>query len=99
MTDNPIILKWFEVTWVTASGRTLVRAEDEGEARMIASQNTESDMAETFAGRSALPLPEGKLVLNQWFDTTDPSNEPMIFDVEELANDMAAELKRDMEEG
>jgi len=99
MTDEPKILKWYEVTWVTASGRTLVKAEGEGEARMIASQNTESDMAETFAGRSALPLPEGKLVLHQWLDTTDPSNEPMIFDLEELAEDTAAELRKNMEAG
>jgi len=93
MNDNPIILKWFEVTWVTASGRTLVRAEDEGEAKMIASEHaqlaSQAPRAVIFEG--------GKSIHHQWF--SPEGNDPMIFDVEELAEDTAAELKRDMEEG
>jgi len=88
------VLKWFEVTWVTASGRTLVRAEDAGEAKMIASENTEEAVK---AGPKGTAMPEGKHMIHQWFNPTD--EEPMIFDVEELAEDTAAELKRDMEEG
>jgi hypothetical protein len=92
MTDEPKVLKWFEVSWVTASGRSLVRAEDAGEARMIASEHAE------LASQVKIPLvfKEGPLIIHRW---TDPANEePIIFDVEELAEDTAAELKREMED-
>ena len=91
--DNPIILKWFEVSWITASGRTLVKAEDEGEAKMIASQH-----ADAASGRGVL-LEGGKAIAHEWLDTKAKDNEPMIFDVEELAEDTAAELKKEMEGG
>ena len=93
MIDNPKILKWFEVTWVTASGRSLVRAEGEGEARMLACNEAEGAWRERRGGE----MPEGKFIAHQWFGAAD--NEPLIFDVEELAEDTAMELKRDMEDG
>ena len=96
MSDEPKVLKFYEVTWVTASGRTLVRAEDEGEARMIASQNAEEAVK---AGPGGVALPEGKHILHEWLDTKAEDNEPLIFDVEELATDTAAELRKDMEAG
>ena len=91
MTDEPKVLKWFEVTWVTASGRSLVKAEDEGVAKMIASQHAEDSVRLA----TTIPVVGDRSVLHQWFDVTD--NEPMIFDVDELAEDTAAELKREME--
>ena len=93
MNDNPIILKWFEVTWVTASGRSLVKAEDAGEAKMIASQH-----AGAVSGRGVL-LDGGRAIAHEWLDTKAKDNEPLIFDVEEIASDTAAELKSDMEGG
>jgi len=94
--ETPKVLKWFEVTWVTASGRSLVKAEDRGEARMIASQNTEEAVK---SGPKGVAMPEGKHLLHEWLDTKAKGNDPIIFDVDELAEDTAAELKRDMEEG
>jgi hypothetical protein len=91
--ETPKVLKWFEVTWVTASGRSLVRAEDRGEARMIASEHAE------LASQAKMPVVfnAGQLILHQWFE--QPDQEPMIFDVDELAEDTAAELKRELEGG
>lgn len=92
MSDDPKILKWFEVTWVQASGRTLVKAEDEGVARMLASQHAE----DSARMATEIPIVDGRSVLHQWTEVAD--NDPMIFDVEELAEDTAAELKREMED-
>jgi len=94
MTDEPKVLKWYEVTWVTASGRTLVKAEDEGEAKMLASNEVEGA---SQAGPKGIEMPEGKFIAHQWLDVTD--EEPMIFDMDELAEDTAAELRREMEKG
>jgi hypothetical protein len=91
--ETPKVLKWFEVTWVTASGRSLVKAEDAGEARMIASEHAE------LASQAKIPVVfnSGQSILHQWIDPAD--QEPLIFDVDELAEDTAAELKRELEGG